>query len=137
MSEPLTVRKEIVINAPASKVWGMFIDPVFTRQMGGRYISNWQVGSSFRWQALNGSILTNGMILDIEPEKFLQHSLYYPEEEDEVMARITYTLDEEDGKTVLAITEEFTDPITEKDHEDSMDGWSAALTMIKQLMENK
>lgn len=135
MSEPLTVRKEIIINAPASKVWGMFIDPVFTRQLGGRYISDWQVGSSFRWQALNGSLLTNGMILDIEPEKFLQHSLYYPEELDEVMARITYTLDEQDGKTTLLIEEEFTDPITEKDYEDSMAGWEAALTAIKVLLE--
>ncbi|MDB5211049.1 MAG: hypothetical protein JWQ30_1876 [Sediminibacterium sp.] len=135
MSESSIVIKEILINAPASKVWGMFIDPVFTRQMGGQYVSDWQVGSSFRWQALNGSLLTNGMILDIEPEKFLQHSLYYPEELDEVMARITYSLDEQDGKTVLKITEEFTDPVSEKDYEDSMAGWDAALTMIKQLME--
>lgn len=135
MSEPLTVRKEIIINAPASKVWGMFIDPVFTRQLGGRYISDWQVGSSFRWQALNGSLLTNGMILDIEPEKFLQHSLYYPEELDEVMARITYTLDEQEGKTTLRIEEEFTDTITENDYEDSMAGWEAALTTIKALLE--
>jgi uncharacterized protein YndB with AHSA1/START domain len=135
MSEPSMISKEILINAPASKVWGMFIDPVFTRQMGGQYISDWQVGSSFRWQALNGSILTNGMILDIEPEKYLQHSLYYPGELDETMARITYTLEEQDGKTRLGITEEFTDPITERDREDSMAGWDAALTMIKGLME--
>lgn len=135
MSEFPIITKEIIINAPAAKVWGMFIDPVFTRQLGGRYISSWEVGSSFRWQALNGSLLTNGMILDIEPEKFLQHSLYYPEEQDEVMARITYTLDEQDGKTVVKITEEFTDPITEKDYEDSMEGWDTALNTIKQLME--
>ncbi|MES2328745.1 MAG: SRPBCC family protein [Bacteroidota bacterium] len=135
MSEPSIVIKEILINAPASKVWGMFVNPVFTRQMGGQYISDWQVGSSFRWQALNGTLLTNGIILDIEAEKFLQHSLYYPEELDEVMARITYTLDEQDGKTILHITEEFTDPITERDYEDSIEGWDAALTMIKQLME--
>lgn len=135
MSKSSVIIKHILINAPASKVWGMFIDPEFTRQLGGQYISNWQVGSSFRWQAINGSILTNGMILDIEPEKFLQHSLYYPEEEDEVMARITYTLEEQDGRTVLNVTEEFTDPITDKDYEDSMAGWDAALTMIKQLME--
>ncbi|MES2372937.1 MAG: SRPBCC domain-containing protein [Bacteroidota bacterium] len=135
MSESPIIIKEILINAPASKVWGMFIDPVFTRRLGGRYISDWQVGSSFRWQALNGSLLTNGMILDIEPEKFLQHSLYYPEELDEVMARITYTLEEQDGKTTLRIEEAFTDPITEKDYEDSMAGWEAALTTIKELLE--
>jgi uncharacterized protein YndB with AHSA1/START domain len=114
MSEPSMIIKEILINAPASKVWGMFIDPVFTRQLGGQYISDWQVGSSFRWQALNGSILTNGMILDIEPEKYLQHSLYYPEEMDEVMARITYTLDEQDGKTVLGIRKNLLIPLLKK-----------------------
>jgi hypothetical protein len=43
----LFVEKSIEINAPASKVWRIFTDPVLTRQMGGEYVSDWKAGSSF------------------------------------------------------------------------------------------
>ena len=71
----LFVEKSIEINAPASKVWQVFTDPAITRQIGGEYVSDWKVGSSFGWKGLDGKMVTNGTILKIEPEKLLQHNL--------------------------------------------------------------
>ena len=53
------IEKSVEINAPVSKVWRVFTDPVLTRQMGGEYVSEWEVGSSFSWKSLDGQILTN------------------------------------------------------------------------------
>ena len=71
----LSIEKSVEINAPISQVWRVFTDPVLTRQMGGEYVSDWEVGSSLRWKGLDGKILTNGTIMKLKPEKLLQHTL--------------------------------------------------------------
>jgi uncharacterized protein YndB with AHSA1/START domain len=128
------ITKEITMNVPASQVWRMFVDASFTKQMGGEYSSDWQPGSMLRWKA-NGQVITNGRILQIEKERLLQHSLFYPDELDTAMAIITYRLREEDGKTALTIIEEFTDPVTENELKDSEEGWEAALETVRGLLE--
>jgi uncharacterized protein YndB with AHSA1/START domain len=128
------VATEITMDVPASQVWRMFVDPSFTKQMGGEYSSDWEPGSMLRWKA-NGQVITNGRILQIRKEQLLQHSLFYPDELDTAMAIITYTLREENGKTIVSITEEFIDPVTENEFKDSVEGWDSALQMIKQLLE--
>jgi uncharacterized protein YndB with AHSA1/START domain len=130
-----TVRQTITINATAAKVWSMFIDAQFTRQMGGEYVSEWTVGSSLGWKGLNGQMLTSGTILKIEKERILQHNLFYPGENNEVMATITYELYEKGGKTTVAILEEFMRPITKDEQSDAEAGWQTALTMVKGLLE--
>src|SRR5687768_13920664 len=86
------VEKSIEINAPVSKVWRVFTDPVLTRQMGGEYVSDWKVGSSLRWKGPDGRMLTNGTILNIEPEKLLQHNLFSSDASSagEITSVITY-----------------------------------------------
>ncbi len=125
-----------MIKAPRSKVWGMFNNPLLTRQMGGEYISDWKVGSSFGWKDTNGQMLTSGKILKIEQESVLQHSLFYPESNDSIMAIITYNLHESNGLTTVSIQEDFSSPINEVEREASEQGWIAALTIVKQLLEN-
>jgi uncharacterized protein YndB with AHSA1/START domain len=44
------VETSIEINAPVSKVWRVLTDLNLTRQMGGEYVSEWRVGSSFGWK---------------------------------------------------------------------------------------
>jgi len=131
----MTIKQTIRIKAPAAKVWGMFNDPQFTRRMGGEYISDWKAGSSLQWMGLNGQMLTNGIILNVEKERRLQHSLFYPGKDDQVMAIIIYELSEQDGQTEVTIQEDFADPITEEEKADAVNGWKAALTMVKNLFE--
>ena len=128
-----SVQRSMEINAPASKVWQVFTDPVITRQMGGEYVSDWIVGSTLGWKAPDGKMLTNGTVLQIEPEKLLKHNLLNPD--DTVISEITYNLREQNGRTILHASEKFMNPINDKEYADAVDGWDAALTALKEVAE--
>ena len=129
------LEKSIEINAPAGKVWRVFTDPVLTRQMGGEYVTKWAVGSSFGWKGLDGKMYTEGTILQIEPEKHLQHNLFRADSDREVASVITYDLHEKDGYTTLHSREEFTNPLNEKEYTEASEGWDTALLAVKELAE--
>ena len=129
------IEKSIEVKAPVSQVWRVFTDPALTRQMGGEYISEWEVGSSFGWRGLDGRMLTQGRIIKIEPEKLLQHSLL--NSIGATNSVITYELDEEDGITVLHTREDFTNPILEDEYTDASEGWDAALQVLKERVERQ
>ena len=129
----LFVERSIEINAHASKVWQLFTDPAITRQMGGEYVSDWKVGSTFGWRGPDGKMLTNGTILQIEPEKILKHDLLDPDAT--IISVITYELREENGRTTLHASENFTNPINDKEYADAVDGWDAALMALKEVAE--
>ena len=130
-----SVQRSIEINVPAFRVWQVFTDPVITRQMGGEYVSEWKVGSTFGWKALDGKMLTNGTILQIEPEKLLKHNLLNPDAT--VISVIRYELREQNGRTSLHASENFTNPINDKEYADAVDGWDAALTALKDVAEKE
>lgn len=131
----LFVESSIEINAPASKVWQVFADPAITRQIGGEYVSDWKVGSSFGWKGLDGRMVTNGTILKIEPEKLLQHNLL--NSVGSVNSIITYEFSEKNGVTTLYAQEDFTQPVTDKEYVDAVEGWDAALLSVKETAEKK
>ncbi len=130
------INLSVVIPAPALQVWRMFNDPAFTREMGGEYVSDWKVGSHLCWMGPEGVMFTDGRILKIVPGKLLQHTLFHPDSNEELMATITYELTELNGKTTVKIVEQFADPITDDEYEDSLGGWEAALDAVKELLEN-
>jgi len=110
----LLMEKSIEINAPVSKVWRVFTDPVLTRQMGGEYVSDWNVGSPFDWKGLDGKMLTNGTIVKIVPEKLLQHTLL--NSVGSTNSVITYELAETTGVTTLHAREEFAQPVADNEY---------------------
>jgi uncharacterized protein YndB with AHSA1/START domain len=128
-----SIKKSIEIRAPASKVWRVFNDPVVTRQMGGEYVSEWQVGSPFNWKGLDGNVITNGKIMKIEPEKLLQHTLL--NSVGTTNSVITYEFDEKNGMTTLQAREDFIEPITDKEYADAVEGWDTALQAVKETAE--
>ena len=127
------IEKSIEINASVSKVWRVFTDPDLTRQMGGEYVSDWKVGSSFGWKGPDGRMLTNGTIMKIVPEKLLQHHLF--DSVGSIHSVITYEFDEKNGIMTLHAREDFTQPITDKEHADAAEGWNAALLAVKETAE--
>ena len=129
----LFVERSIEINVPASKVWQVFTNPVITRQMGGEYVSDWKVGSTFGWKAADGKMLTNGIILQIEPERLLKHNLLDPNTS--VISVIKYELQEKNGRTTLHASEYFTNPVNDKEYADAAEGWDAALIALKEVAE--
>jgi uncharacterized protein YndB with AHSA1/START domain len=128
-----SIEKSIEISAPVSRVWRVFNDPTLTRQMGGEYVSEWKVGSSFCWKGLDGNMVTNGKIMKIEPEKLLQHILLNTV--GTTNSVITYEFDQKDGVTLLHAREEFTNPIADKEYADAEKGWDAALQAVKETAE--
>jgi len=130
-----SVQRSIEINAPASKVWQVFTDPAVTRQIGGEYVSDWKVGSSFGWKGLDGKMITNGTILKIEPENLLQHNLF--NSVGSVNSVITYEFSEKNGVTTLYAREDFTQPVIDKEYADAAKGWEAALLSVKETAEKK
>lgn len=131
------IEKSIEINAPISKVWRVFIDPVLTRQMGGEYVSEWKVGSSFSWKGLDGQILTNGLILKIEPERILQHKLLSSDASlpESIISVITYEFHEQNGLTTIRAREDFSRPVNDEEYAAAMEGWDAALHSVKEIAE--
>lgn len=131
------VEKSIQIDAPASKVWRVFTVPSLTRQMGGEYVSDWQVGSSLRWKGASGELQTNGTILKIEPEKLLQHNLLSADSQTapSVTSVITYEFHEQAGHTELRAREEFAQAVNDAEYSDALEGWEAALQSVKAIAE--
>lgn len=114
----------------------MFSDPAFARQMGGEYVSDWKAGSLIGWKGVDGTMLTNGKILRIEPEKLLQHSLFTPGTT-YVMATVLYELSEKNGVTTLNIREDLMNPVSDEEHHAAMTGWQGALGTVKELLEKE
>jgi uncharacterized protein YndB with AHSA1/START domain len=127
------VESSIEINAPVSKVWRVFTDPILTREMGGEYVSDWKVGSSFGWQGPDGQMLTNGSIVNIEPEKLLQHNLFGPD--GSALSVITYEFSGQNGHTTIRAREDFSHPVDDEAYFDAIAGWEAALHAVKEIAE--
>ena len=135
----LFVERSVEIDAPASTVWRVFTDPVLTREIGGEYVSAWNIGGSFGWKSLDGKMLTSGTILRIESQKLLQHNLFAPTttggERPLVVSVITYELRGHAGRTTLVGREEFNAPLSVEQHRDATEGWDAALLAVKEVAE--
>jgi uncharacterized protein YndB with AHSA1/START domain len=130
-----SIEKSIEINAPVSQVWRVFTDPALTRQMGGEYVSAWEVGSSLGWKGVAGRILTNGTIMKLEPEKLLQHT--FLNSVGSTGSVITDEFDEKNGVTTVHAREDFTNPIIDKEYSDAAEGWEAALRALKATAERQ
>jgi uncharacterized protein YndB with AHSA1/START domain len=127
------IKRQIEIHAPVAKVWSVFTNPEVTRQMGGEYVSDWQVGSSLQFKGMEGQILTNGVILKFETEKVIQHRLFNSVGSAESI--ITYEFEAQDDMTILHSREEFAEPIADNIYSDALEGWDAALRTVKDIAE--
>jgi uncharacterized protein YndB with AHSA1/START domain len=129
------IEKSIEINAPVSTVWRVFTDPALTRKLGGEYVSDWKVGSAFGWKSLDGTMLTKGTVLNIGPEKLLQHALL--NSVGPIDSVVTYEFDENEGATTVHAQEEFANPISDKEYRDAAQAWDAALRLLKDTAERQ
>jgi uncharacterized protein YndB with AHSA1/START domain len=128
------IDKTIEISAPLNKVWSVFTNTDITKQMGGYYDTDWQVGSSFGFNKADGNRLTNGILLEFQPERLIKHNLFEPNSE-RVMAVITYEFQEKNGVTLLTGKEELTQSLDKTDFDDASAGWTSALNLVKQIAE--
>ena len=132
---PHLIKKSIVIHAWPQSVWRVFTEPAVTKKMGGHYVSTWKVGEPLEWKADDGKLYTYGIILDLEPNRFLKHSLYDMKTKSKVTSVITYTLEQKENQTILHAEEELAYDMREEQFEEALDGWDMALESVKEIAE--
>ena len=132
---PNFIKKSIVIHAWPKSVWRVFTDPDVTKKMGGHYVSKWQTGESLEWKGEDGKLYTYGIILELEPDRLLKHSLYDMKTKSKITSVITYKLEQQENNTILHAEEELAYDMREDQFEEALEGWDMALESVKEIAE--
>lgn len=149
MKTPLFVENSIRISAPAAKVWDALTNPEQTRKymFGCETVSDWQTGSPLLWRGNFGGqelVAVKGHIVRIEPGKFLAYTVIDPnsgmEDIPENYLTVTYDLSEENGQTLLHVTQGDYSSVADGDNRyrhayNGGEGWNPMLVQIKALVE--
>ncbi|MCK7555367.1 SRPBCC domain-containing protein [Chitinophaga sedimenti] len=141
MSNKFTAKAAIAINATPDKVWEALTDPDMIREylFGTNTITDWQKGSpiTYKGEWKGQPYEDKGTIVDIVPEKRL-HTTYFSgmsgkEDIPENYANVIYEISEQQGKTVLTITQDNNADEASRKH--SEENWNTVLEGLKQLVE--
>ncbi len=140
----LVVKKSIEINSTPSKVWEIITNPAYTKQymFGCELLSDWKIGSSVIWKgSADGKVYVKGNLLKIEPNKFLQFTVFDPNMGIEDMpsnyATVTYELSSETNHTKLSVSQgDFAGMAEgEKRYSETNAGWDMVFPKMKELAE--
>lgn len=151
MENELIIRNEILINAPASVVWDVLVNPQQTKKymFGCETVSNWNVGDELLWRGEYEGVqmvFVKGFIQEIVPAQLLVYTVIDPNnpaipDVPENYLTVTYLLSEKNGTTTLAVTQKGFETVAEgeKRYADSYnngEGWNPILVQIKAIAEN-
>lgn len=143
------IRNSIRIHAPAMNVWDALVNPEQTKKymFGCEAISDWKPGSSLLWRAqLEGEavVYVTGKVVEIEPGRLLAYTVFDPnstmEDIPENHLTVTYALTEENGETLLSVSQGDYARVAEGErrYQESLnggEGWNPILAEIKKLVE--
>ncbi|TMD46914.1 MAG: hypothetical protein E6I90_05500 [Chloroflexi bacterium] len=146
--EKLFVEKSIKINTPASRVWDVLTKPEFTDQWALEFSSgaefhiesDWKLGSPVLWKGQDGSMIVQGNVTALEPNKFLRFTVFDVRGEKPPVTEedgITYELTEQNGETMLRLSQGDFSVMAEgeKYHRLSAEVWDRVLPKVKELAE--
>lgn len=131
------ITKSITIKAPVETVWRVFTDPTLTEKMGGKYITDWKVGSDFGWMGNDGVMYTRGALLNLKKHELIEHDLFDAEDTGEVTSVISYKFASQGNNTILTGTEGQTEDLDEEEYADAVAGWDEALKAVKEIAEGE
>jgi len=150
MSQPLIVKSEIKIQAPASKVWDALVNPEQTKKymFGCETVSDWKKGSPLLWKGVFDGIelvAVKGDIVEIIPGKHLAYTTIDPnsgiEDIPENYLTVTYEVEEKNNETLLTVTQGDYSKVGDGDkrYEETVagGGWMPILVEIKKLSESQ
>ncbi len=149
MHKPLIITNIIEINASALQVWDALVNPAKTKQymFGCETVSDWKKGSPLLWKGeAEGKeiVYVKGVIVDIQPEKFLAYTTIDPhsniDDTAENYLTVTYSLKEQNGITTFTVTQGDYAKVAEGDRRykesyNNGEGWTPILIQIKNLVE--
>jgi uncharacterized protein YndB with AHSA1/START domain len=148
MKNELVLRKTLRLNANMARVWEALTNPELTKRYmyGCEVDSDWKVGSPILWKGIAEGkevVYVKGNIVKIVPGKLLQFTTFDPNAgyEDIPANYITLTqeLSEENGQTVLSITQgDYAGVVNgEKRYNDTIAGWDMASKGLKEVVEKQ
>jgi hypothetical protein len=105
--------------------------------MGGHYVSAWKKGESLQWKDEDGKLNSYGIILELEPDRLLKHSLYDMKTKERITSVITYRFEGKGKYTILHAEEELTFDMRDDQFEEALEGWDMALDTVKEIAERK
>ena len=141
MTNNLTAKTMITINAPRSKVWEALTRPEYTKKLffGADVISDWKVGSSIIYRGIwqGKPFEDKGTILKFEPEKLLVTTHWSPlsgvPDRPENYHTVSYELSGQEGGTLLTLTQD--NNATEEERLHSEQNWKMMLENMKKMLE--
>jgi uncharacterized protein YndB with AHSA1/START domain len=141
MTQSLTLKKSININASVSKVWEALTDKELIKQyfFGTNCVTDWEKGSAifFRGEWDGKPYEDKGTILDIEKHKFILYNYWSSfsgtEDIPENYANIRYELSAENDKTICTVIQEGFK--TKEALEHSETNWEMILEGLKKVVE--
>jgi uncharacterized protein YndB with AHSA1/START domain len=145
MSNELIVKKEIILNAPISKVWDALTNPEKTKayMFNCKVVTDWKVGSQIIWKgAEDEKEYVKGNILNYEKEKLLEYITFDPNSETkddpDNHLSVKMQLVPEGDRTLLKITQGDFSKVSnaQKRYDETILGWEYALGGLKNLIES-
>jgi uncharacterized protein YndB with AHSA1/START domain len=145
----LVVKSEIVINAPAAKVWDALTKPEQTKKymFGCETVSEWKAGSELLWRgSYEGKemVFVKGRILEIKAPSLLKYTVIDPNASypdiPENHLNVTYEVTAQGNQTKLVVTQDGFEGAAEgekryKDTYNNGEGWNPILVQIKKIVE--
>lgn len=132
---------KLKINASPGKVWDALTNPEKVKmwQYGSVLTTDWKAGSAIRFRSeWEGKTFEQwGTVLEVQPNHQLKYNLFAPgpglEDKPENYFEMEYKLTEQDGNTLLEITQEDNRPGAKQEAEQGAE--SPVLKILKELIE--
>ena len=141
MPNEISTQASVTIEAPTHEVWKALTTPALIKRwfFGVDTQTDWQVGSPIvhRGEYQGMPYEDMGTIERLEPGRLLVHTHWSPvsglPDRPENYQEVTWALSGSDGVTELTVTERNLPSQDAKEVSDQ--GWSAALSSLKELLE--
>lgn len=136
-----TAKAQTEIDASADRVWTAMTDPDQIKEymFGSQVETDWKQGSPIRWKGeyQGKSYEDKGEVLEVDPGRRLKVTHFSPltgqDDVPENYHTVTYDLDEHDGHTHVALTQDNAGSEEEAEHSSAM--WQQMLGGLRKQVE--
>ncbi len=141
LTNNLVAYATVTVHAPIDRVWEALTDAAKIKKymMGTSVSSDWQEGSEITWEGewQGHTYKDKGRITRFRPKELLQYTHYSPisnkPDVPENYHTVTIHLEEKNGHTEVALSQDKNDSEAEKEH--SQKNWETILASMKILVE--
>ena|ERR1700737_3124164 len=137
----IVAKAEITVEAPVGQVWKALTDPdTIAKYFFGTHVeTDWEPGSPIVWtgEYEGKRYQDNGKVLDVEPNRLLRMTHFSPTsgqpDEPENYHTVTYALDEDDGSTLVSLSQDNNG--SDAEAERATANWNIVLSGLKNTIE--